>query len=169
MALFGTRTEDKAAAIADDAGVAGAGAQARRATTRPAPKVRGVPSILASDLTLAGRVASGGEVHLEGRLDGELVADRILVGESAKVAGDLRADWIRVLGVVEGRIIGREVTLGPTARVTGDLWHEVLVVEAGAMVEGALHRGAPTQAQMPAPDQGADSTIPKLVVSAGAG
>ena len=97
-------------------------------------------SILAADCHLTGDVASDGELHVDGRLDGDLVCKTLTIGETGVVTGKISADIVRVLGSVNGQIKAHSIELGATARVVGDITHSSLRVEAGAYVQGVFTR-----------------------------
>ncbi len=104
---------------------------------RPGPSGRSpVPSIIGADLHVTGDLRSGGEIQIDGSVDGDVVSHKILVGESAMIRGELVADVIRIHGTVHGQIRAREVTLARTARMVGDIQHEELAIEQGAFLEG---------------------------------
>ena len=97
-----------------------------------------VPSIISADTTLKGEVRSTGELHLDGTVEGDVHADRLVIGETAVIKGNVSADTVRVCGKLDGNISGREVVLTATARMTGDILHEVLTLEPGARFAGAV-------------------------------
>ncbi|HIJ64105.1 MAG TPA: polymer-forming cytoskeletal protein [Rhodospirillaceae bacterium] len=98
------------------------------------------PSIIGTDCTLTGDVVSQGEVHVDGRVNGDVRCAVLVVGESGFITGEINAETVRVLGSVTGQIHARAVELAKTARVVGDIAHESLAVEAGAYVEGRFNR-----------------------------
>ncbi len=97
---------------------------------------RAVPSILSADLKVVGDVTSEGEVHI----DGDVVANIVLIGETGAINGDVRAEPITVHGAINGQIKARNVSLAKTARVAGDILHENLSIERGAFLEGHCKR-----------------------------
>lgn len=107
-------------------------------------------SILAADCRLTGDISCDGEVHVDGRLEGDLSCHVAVIGESGEVSGKIAADLVRVLGSVTGQISARTVELGKTARITGDITHASLIVEAGAHVQGNFMRLA-GEGQTPPP------------------
>lgn len=112
-----------------------------RRETETAPKgAMGVPSILSTDFTVTGNVASSGEVHLDGTVEGDIDARVLTVGDSALVRGNISAETVRVSGSVTGTIRAKEVILTRTARITGDIHHDILSMEAGARLEGMCRR-----------------------------
>jgi cytoskeletal protein CcmA (bactofilin family) len=97
-------------------------------------------SLIGADLLITGNLESRGEIQVEGEIQGDIQAARIVVGEHAKVTGSLLADEIVVRGNVAGSIRGNSVTLQSASRVEGDLFHRSLAIEQGAYFEGKSRR-----------------------------
>ena len=108
---------------------------------RPAPRsAAGTASVIGADLSITGNLESKGEIQIEGEVQGDVHADRIVVGERARVTGSLLADEVVVRGNVGGSIRGNNVTLQSNSRVEGDLFHKSLSIEQGAFFEGKSRR-----------------------------
>ncbi|MEQ8664405.1 MAG: polymer-forming cytoskeletal protein [Rhodospirillales bacterium] len=103
--------------------------------TKPA-----VPSIISADLTITGNLVSEGEVQIDGHVIGDIRTDALLIGEDARVTGEIVARRVRVHGRVDGQITAKSVTLAKTAHVSGDVIHEDLSIEKGAFLEGHCKR-----------------------------
>lgn len=99
-----------------------------------------IPSLLGSDLRIVGDISSSGEVQVDGRVEGDIIADCLVVSETGVVDGAIAANSVRVLGTVNGPITAGSVKLGRSARVTGDILHQTLSVEEGAFVSGHCRR-----------------------------
>jgi len=97
-------------------------------------------SILAADSRLTGDISSDGEVHIDGRLEGDMICKTLTIGETGVVTGKISAELVRIFGSVNGQVKAHSVELGPTARVVGDITHASLKVEAGAYVQGVFTR-----------------------------
>ena len=97
----------------------------------------GVPSLTSADLFITGKVVSRSELHIEGRLEGEVLAERLTIGETAEVKGWVLGAEVTVRGRVIGNIRAKVLHLAASAHVEGDLEHESLSVEAGAHIEGS--------------------------------
>ena len=97
-------------------------------------------SVLAADCRLTGDISSDGEVHIDGRLEGDMACKTLTVGETGVVTGKISADSVRIFGSVNGQVKAQLVELGATARVVGDITHASLKVEAGAYVQGVFTR-----------------------------
>jgi cytoskeletal protein CcmA (bactofilin family) len=96
--------------------------------------------VIGADLSITGNLESKGEIQIEGDVQGDVHADRIVVGERARVTGSLLADEVVVRGNVGGSIRGNNVTLQSNSRVEGDLFHKSLSIEQGAFFEGKSRR-----------------------------
>lgn len=113
------------------------------ASTRPAnfgSTSSGVASVIGTDLHIIGNLQSKGEIQIEGQVQGDLLASKIVVGPNAKITGGLVADDIIVQGTVQGSIRGLRVTLQSASRVEGDVFHQSLAIEQGAYFEGKSRR-----------------------------
>lgn len=104
-------------------------------TSRPMP-----PSIISADLHVIGDMRSQGEVQVDGVLEGDIETRALLIGETARIKGQITAEVVRVHGSVEGQIKARSVTLAKKAHVIGDILHEDLSIETGAFLEGHCKR-----------------------------
>jgi cytoskeletal protein CcmA (bactofilin family) len=108
---------------------------------RPAARPSsGTASVIGSDLSITGNLESKGEIQIEGEVQGDVHAERIVVGERARVTGSLLADDIVIRGNVGGSVRGNNVTLQSNSRVEGDLFHKQLAIEQGAFFEGKSRR-----------------------------
>ena len=107
---------------------------------KPQAPHRATPSIICTNCSLAGDIASDGEVHVEGKVVGDVRCVTLVIGEAGGVTGEINAEMVRVLGSVTGQITASAVELAKTARIKGDITHETLAVEAGAYVEGRFNR-----------------------------
>ncbi len=102
---------------------------------RPAGR-NGVPSIISADLIVRGTLFSAGDVQVDGKVDGDIRAGGLVIGEKAIIVGDVYAEEAVIRGRVEGGISARKVQLCATCHVEGNILHEALSVEIGAYFEG---------------------------------
>src|SRR5258706_11471189 len=96
----------------------------------------GVPSIISAELTVRGTLVSAGDVTIDGKVDGDVRAASLVIGEKAVIVGDVFAEEAIVRGRVEGSIRARKVQLCSTCHVEGNILHEAFSVESGAFFEG---------------------------------
>jgi len=100
------------------------------------PPGRGVPSIISADLIVRGTLFSAGDVQVDGKVDGDIRAGGLVIGEKAVITGDVYAEEAVIRGRVEGGISARKVQLAATCHVQGNILHEALSVEIGAYFDG---------------------------------
>jgi cytoskeletal protein CcmA (bactofilin family) len=105
-----------------------------------APKAKPPASILSSDLQITGNLKTLGDIQVEGRVDGNISAHLLTIGEGATVKGEIIADDVVVNGHVIGRVRGLKVRLTSTAQVEGDIIHKTIAIESGAHFEGSVQR-----------------------------
>lgn len=103
-------------------------------------KPSNVLTILSEGMTLSGNVASVGDMHIDGEVNGDIHSYRLTIGAKAIVRGSIIADEVIISGLVQGEITGRIVRLTASADVTGDITHDSLSIEAGAHLQGLCKR-----------------------------
>jgi cytoskeletal protein CcmA (bactofilin family) len=88
---------------------------------------------------IEGKYTCSGTVMLAARLRGELTAkDKLVIGEQGVVHASVTAATVVVHGEVVGDVTAAErVELKKTARVTGDIEAPIIVMEEGAVHDGA--------------------------------
>jgi cytoskeletal protein CcmA (bactofilin family) len=100
----------------------------------------GVPTIVDAEMTVKGNFTSGGELHVAGKVEGDIDVKTLTIGKDAAIRGAITAERVCVYGEITGCIRAREVTLAATARVVCDVDHDVLSIEAGALLDGHCRR-----------------------------
>ncbi len=98
------------------------------------------PTILANDIVVVGSITCKGEVHIDGRLEGDVRAASVMVGQSASVKGDVVADSVVVHGNIDGLVMARSVVLAPPALVKGEIVYDTLAIQSGSVLDGACRR-----------------------------
>ncbi len=97
-------------------------------------------SFIGPDVVISGDVTSSAQVHIDGRVDGNVRCETLVQGDGGTIAGHIQADTAHLSGLVDGTVKARLVTLEPSARITGDVTYETLSIAAGATIEGRLAR-----------------------------
>jgi len=120
-----------------------------------APKPKPAPSTISNDLTVVGNISTTGDMQVDGKIEGDIRAHLLTVGEAATISGEIVADDIVIHGHIRGRVRGLKVRLTSTAKVEGDIIHKTIAIESGAHFEGSVQRRddplGETKPQQPAP------------------
>jgi cytoskeletal protein CcmA (bactofilin family) len=100
-------------------------------------------SVLASGLTIEGKVEGDGNVRMAGRFKGQVnVKGEVTIEPGASVEGELVADTVLVSGEVRGQVqAGARVELKETGSLIGDLKAGSLTVAAGSKMRGKVEFG----------------------------
>ncbi|MDC3107702.1 polymer-forming cytoskeletal protein [Paracoccaceae bacterium] len=98
------------------------------------------PSLLGKEIKIIGEVTSRGAVQLDGVLEGEITASKLVIEKSAKVIGSVTSEDLVIKGRIIGPVFGKKVRFGSSARVEGDTFHETIAIEDGAYYEGSIKR-----------------------------
>jgi cytoskeletal protein CcmA (bactofilin family) len=101
---------------------------------------RGSSSVIGADLTITGNLECKGELQIDGKVDGDIHAQRIIIGQGAHTTGNLVAEAVEVRGGVQGSIRGNAVAFQSSSRVEADVFHRTLTIEQGAFFEGKSRR-----------------------------
>ena len=116
----------------------------------PMPVNNSTFSVIGSDVTIKGDVSATVDLHIDGKIEGDISCASLVQGESSEVHGSIKAETARLSGKIVGSIHARELVILRSARVEGDVHYDTLTIEQGAEVDGRLSHKAPGQAK-PAP------------------
>lgn len=114
---------------------------------RPAAATPSAPaakeSVIASDLTIEGKISGSGHVRIAGRFKGDVnVEGNLTIDGGARLNGGVRARRVTVAGELEGNIESAEqVELQPSAAVIGDIKAGNLTVASGSRIRGHVECG----------------------------
>lgn len=95
-------------------------------------------SVLGADLVITGNITAGADLHIDGRIEGDIACASLVQGESGTIHGAVRAQSARLAGTVEGAIEVGQLVLLKSARIRGDVTYDSLTIEQGAQVDGRL-------------------------------
>lgn len=118
---------------------------------KPAPDSRGSAaspmsgstfSILGADLAITGDLTASADLHIDGKVEGDISCAALVQGETSEVRGAIRARSARLAGTVHGSIDAGELVILRSARIHGDVSYDALTIEQGAEVDGRFARRA---------------------------
>lgn len=108
-------------------------------------------SLIASDLTIEGKIDGAGHVRIAGKFKGDVnVQGNLTIETGAKLTGSVRAQKVVIAGEVEGNIeSAQQVELLASGSLTGDIKAGSLTVAAGARMRGQADFGWEEKAKSP--------------------
>ena len=117
--------------------------QANRATPAPAQAAQARESVIASDLTIEGKISGTGHVRIAGKFKGDVnVEGDLTIDAGARLNGGVRAKRVTVAGELEGNIESADrVELQPSAVLIGDVKAGTLTVASGSRIRGHVECG----------------------------
>ena len=104
----------------------------------------GTASLFETDIEIVGDVSFSGELYLQGRVNGNLVAPNdsnasLFLQDSSEVIGEIRVPLLVISGKVSGDIFStRRISLKAGAEVVGNIHYAEIHVEQGASINGSL-------------------------------
>lgn len=109
-------------------------------TSRPSSNdSQDVESLIGERTTFEGTFKAEGAVRVLGNVNGELESKgAIYIDERAHVTARVTAGQVTVAGKVDGQIYSQgRVEIRPTGRVTGEIHATALIIQEGALFDGA--------------------------------
>jgi len=95
-------------------------------------------SILGADLAIKGDLVATADLHIDGKVEGDISCAALVQGESGIIEGAITAETARLAGTVTGSVNAGTLVILKTARIEGDVAYETLTIEQGAQVDGKL-------------------------------
>ena len=101
-------------------------------------------TVIAAGVKVEGDFTSAGNIIIDGEVSGTLRTDMdLVVGPEAKITANVSARNARISGEVHGNLsVSERAELSATAKVSGDIQARILVMEAGAVLNGRCAMGA---------------------------
>jgi cytoskeletal protein CcmA (bactofilin family) len=100
----------------------------------------GRDSCIGSGMSIVGKIECNGPAQVFGRIEGELRATDLLVGDGATIDGNVVAQNITVCGRIKGSIRAVRVKLQNGGAVEGDIFHRSLSIDENSLFEGSSRR-----------------------------
>jgi cytoskeletal protein CcmA (bactofilin family) len=107
----------------------------------------GTFSVIGTDVTITGNVTATTELHVDGRIDGDIECASLVQGEASTIEGAVKAESARMAGTVKGSITARELVVLRTARIEGDVHYDSITIEQGAEVDGRFTHRVPGRSE----------------------
>lgn len=128
---------------------------------QPGNAKRGMFSVLGSDVVITGSITATADLHIDGRVEGDVHCGSLAQGPESQIFGNVTADVARLAGAVEGTVRVRQLTVERSARIVGDVEYENITIENGGNIDGRLkHASAVAGSTGPRPVEPAPSAFP---------
>ena len=114
-------------------------------------------SFIGSEVIISGDLATDAQLHVDGRIDGNVRCAQLCQGAEGIISGNIHAEEARLAGTVEGTVSAASITIEASARILGDIAYDTIGIEAGARIEGRLGRRASAS--------GGDEAQPALIAT----
>jgi cytoskeletal protein CcmA (bactofilin family) len=99
-------------------------------------------SVIASDVEIVGNLSAKVDLHIDGKVQGDVTCGSLVQGEGSVINGKVVAENARLSGKVDGSIEVTELVIEASARITGDVIYQNLTIAPGGRIEGKFkHRG----------------------------
>ncbi len=96
-------------------------------------------SFLGTNTQVDGEISVKGTLRLDGRVNGNVNADWLVLGEGGFIKGEVKANGIIVGGQIEGNLIAKEVVdIKHKGSITGDISTTKLAVSEGGIIDGRV-------------------------------
>jgi cytoskeletal protein CcmA (bactofilin family) len=99
-------------------------------------------SVIGADVTITGNVAAGADLHIDGRIEGDVACATLVQGTDSQITGAITAAEARIGGTVRGTIVAQALIVEATARITGDVSYATITIVAGGHVDGRFTHAA---------------------------
>ena len=95
-----------------------------------------VPSIISHETKIKGDIWGGDTIHIDGKLEGNIMCNEVIIGTRGYILGDIKAKTLNVYGTVNGSLETDELFIANNARVIGNASYNKIALEPGAYIEG---------------------------------
>jgi cytoskeletal protein CcmA (bactofilin family) len=93
--------------------------------------------VIGPESVFKGELSSQGTVRIDGRFEGNIAADCVIIGETGAVVGDVASKALIAGGKLTGNVRASDsVEIQPKGEVYGDVTATRLAVAEGAVFEG---------------------------------
>ncbi len=99
---------------------------------------QGIMNFIGAGTEVKGDLASNGDIRVDGSIEGTVrVQQRLVVGDSGKIAGDIHALHATIAGYIKGNVsVKKTLILKPNSKIDGDIITDQLIIESGAQFNG---------------------------------
>lgn len=102
-----------------------------------------VPCIISSGTKITGNITDGDVIHIDGKLEGDITCNELVLGATGSISGNVRARTIEIYGELTGTIKAENLFISSTAKFVGDSVYKTIAIEPGAVLVGKCCQNEP--------------------------
>ena len=117
-------------------------------TSQPAEVIGDRIVVVGKGTNIVGEISNCSQVEIEGALEGNVIAEVVIIRASGRLKGRVNSDRVEVHGSIEGEVQVKEhLDIRSTGQVSGDLSYGKLTVASGGYLAGNIHLCSDLQKQ----------------------
>lgn len=98
-------------------------------------------SIVGGDVIVRGDIEASVDLHIDGRVDGDVSCAALVQGPESHIKGHVSAKSARIGGTIDGSITAIDLIVEASARITGNVSYQTISIATGGQIEGQLALG----------------------------
>jgi|GEM_PF-2145348 len=95
-------------------------------------------SIIGSGIRVTGNIEATDDLHLLGKVEGDVRCATLILGENSVIRGSVYAERVRAAGTVEGSLETKDLAVESTARLLGDITYSRIRIANGGVIDGKM-------------------------------
>ncbi|HSR35920.1 MAG TPA: polymer-forming cytoskeletal protein [Desulfurivibrionaceae bacterium] len=108
-----------------------------------------VTSIIGKDMQMVGDISFRGKLRLDGKAEGNIQGDYLILGDSGIVIGDIMVNTLVYAGRAQGNVSVKTLQVIKSGTINGKVETTDLAVESGAALNGEIKSRAKELRLMP--------------------
>lgn len=97
-----------------------------------------ITSVIGADMQLAGDISFKGKLRLDGKAEGNIRGEYLILGETGMISGDIVVNTFVCSGRVEGTVNVKKLYVVKSGFIQGKVETMDLAVESGAVLNGEI-------------------------------
>jgi cytoskeletal protein CcmA (bactofilin family) len=96
-------------------------------------------TVITAATKIIGAITTTENLQIEGRIEGNIDCENLIVGETGEIVGDIVASSILMHGTIKGQVKTDMLRLTKTSRIDGGVILKNWIVDSGAKVDATCH------------------------------